>query len=141
MVISDEIRFPRPAVPVPSRPGKKTAPVDGVTPVARISAFKRDWSRSREEEYRRPGKKGPPQADRSVVRHLVEKVNSHLAMQNISLHLVLAGDASGYAIDVYDCTESDRCSIVGDLVIDPGDLPLLLRKLEQETGLLLDTVS
>jgi len=139
MVISDEIRFPRPPAPAPYRSGKKVDTVDGITPIARIGAFKRGWSRSREEERRRREEGGASPA--GDVRRLVEQVNTRLTDQNISLHLVLTGDESGYAIDVYDCTGTDRCVIIGDVIIDPADLPLLLRKLEQETGLLLDTVS
>jgi hypothetical protein len=140
MVISDDIKFPRPFLPAPYRFGKKVDTVDGIAPVARIGAFKREWSRSREEDRSR--QKGErPFPDELSVRRLVEKANSYFANQNISLHLVLTGAENCYAIDVYDCTGTDRCSIIGDVIIDPADLPLLLIKLEQETGLLLDTVS
>lgn len=141
MVISDEFKFPRPITPAPYRSERKVGAVDGITPIARIGAFKREWSRSREEERRRQEGAYSSPADGQSVRRLVERVNNHFANQSISLRLVLTSAENGYGIDVYDCTETDRCVIIGDVIIDPTDLPLLLRKLEQETGLLLDTIS
>ena len=39
MVISDEIKFPRPIRVDPYRTEKKVDPIDGLSPVARIGAF------------------------------------------------------------------------------------------------------
>jgi hypothetical protein len=142
MVISDDIKFPRPAAPAPYRPERKVVSGDGVLPIARISAFKREWSRRREEDRRREqGVLPAAPTGAQPLQGMVAQVNSHFADQSISLHLVLSRREGEDVIDVYDCTGSDRCVIIGDVLIDPADLPLLLRKLEQETGLLVDTIS
>ncbi|HIJ89489.1 MAG: hypothetical protein OEV89_01340 [Desulfobulbaceae bacterium] len=140
MVISDEIKFPRPIRIDPYRSEKKVDPIDGLAPVARIGAFKREWQR--DKDTRQEHKQSPfPSAEEAEVRHLVEQVNTHLENQKILIHLVLIKDEHGYSLDVYDCTGSDQCSIIGDVVIDLNDLPVLLKNLQQEAGILLDTIS
>lgn len=139
MVISDEIKFPRPIKVDPYRTEKKIDPVDGTPPVTRIGAFSREWQRRRQEQQERRPYTGPN--DEESVRRLVDTVNTHLKNQDIQIHLLLIRDENGFAIDVYDCTRGDRCEIIGDVVIDLEDLPVLLKNLQQETGILLDTVS
>ncbi len=141
MVITDEFKFPRPVKKVdPYKRGKKVEAIDSAHPVLRIGAFKREWQRSREEQDARRDKEKIT-ADEATVRRLVGRVNEHLDKQNILLHLVLTCDDAGYAIDVYDCTSRDRCTVIRDIIIAPDELPILLRNLEQESGILLDTVS
>lgn len=139
MVISDEIKFPRPIRIDPYRKEKKVEPIDGLSPVARIGAFTREWQRNR--EGRRQQEQAFSSPEESAVRRLVEQVNTHFANQKILLHLVLIKDEHGYSLDVYDCSGKEQCSIIGDAVIDLNDLPALLRNLQQEAGILLDTIS
>ena len=140
MVISEEIKFPRPARIDPYRAGKKVEPIDGLAPLARIGAFKRDWQRDREGR-RRQEQDFFLSSGESSVRRLVEQVNTHLKNQKILLHLVLTKDERGYSLDVYDCSGNEQCAIIGDVVIDLNDLPVLLKNLQQESGILLDTIS
>jgi hypothetical protein len=140
MVISDEIKFPRPIRIDPYRAEKKVDPIDGLTPVARIGAFAREWRRNREERRQREQDIFSP-TEETAVRRLVEQVNTHLETQKILIHLVLIKDERGYSLDIYDCTGNERCSIIGDVVIDLNDLPVLLKNLQQEAGILLDTIS
>ena len=141
MVISDEIKFPRPIRIDPYRKDKekKVDPIDGLSPVARIGAFTREWQRNR--EGRRQQEQALFSPEESAVRRLVEQVNTHFAHQKILLHLVLIKDEHGYSLDVYDCSGKEQCSIIGDAVIDLSELPVLLRNLQQEAGILLDTIS
>ncbi|HSR37069.1 MAG TPA: hypothetical protein VLL73_07780, partial [Desulfurivibrionaceae bacterium] len=76
-----------------------------------------------------------------AVRHLVERVNLSLDDHRILLHLVLVRTDEGYVLDVYDCTGNEACTVVRDFEIAIADLPLLLRNLEEEAGLLIDTIS
>lgn len=140
MVISDEIKFPRPTRIDPYRLTKKVAPIDGLAPLLRIGAFKQEWQRDREER-RQQGQSLFPASEETALRHLVGQVNTHLENQKILIHLLLIKDERGYSIDVYDCTRKDQCSIIGDVVIDLNDLPVLLKNLQQEAGILLDTIS
>jgi hypothetical protein len=140
MVISDEVKFPRPIKIDPYRQKKKVEAIDGINPVARIGAFKRDWRRHREEG--REKKDLFSSVDEKSVRRLVDNINVHLENQQILIHLVLVRDENGgYGLDVYDCTSGDRCSVIHDVIIDLDDLPILLRNLQQETGILVDTIS
>ena len=139
MVISEEIKFPRPIRIDPYRKEKKVEPIDGFAAVARIGAFRRDWRRNREE--RQQHKQILPSPEEASVRRLVEQVNTHLENQTVLIHLVLTKDKHGYSLDVYDCTGNDQCAIIGDVVIDLNDLPVLLKNLQQEAGILLDTIS
>lgn len=139
MVISDEVKFPRLAKIESFRADKKVGPLEGPMPVARIEAFMREWSRRRGEGQAR---KKLSSTDDETIKKMLDRVNAKLEEQRIPLHLLLIKDADrGYFIDVYDCTGEDRCSIVRDIVIDFDELPLLLRNLEEETGILVDTVS
>lgn len=140
MVISEEIKFPRPIRIDPYRKEKKVDPIDGLSPVARIGAFTREWQRNREER-RQQEQALFSSTEESGVRRLVEQVNAHLKNQKILIHLVLIKDEHGYSLDVYDCSGNEQCSIIGDAVIDLNDLPALLKNLQQEAGILLDTIS
>jgi len=139
MVISEEIKFPRPIRIDPYRRKKKVEPIDNLSAVARIGAFTRDWQRNRED--RRGQSTVSPTPEEASVRHLVQQVNTHLENQNILIHLVLIKNQDGYSLDVYDCTGNEQCAIIGDVVIDLNDLPMLLKNLQQEAGILLDTIS
>ena len=139
MVISDEIKFPRPMRIDRYGAKKKIAPIDGLSQVARIGAFTREWQRNRED--RRQQEQILPLPEETSVRRLVEQVNTHLENQRIPIHLVLIKDEHGYSLDVYDCTGNEQCAIIGDVVIDLNDLPALLKNLQQEAGILLDTIS
>jgi hypothetical protein len=140
MVISDEIKFPR-LIPIdPYRSGKKVEPIDGLAPVTRIGAFRREWQRSREER-RRQGQPLFSLAEEASVRRLVHQINTHLENRKIPLHLVLLKDEHGYTLDVYDCTGNEQCVIVGDVEIGLNDLPVLLKNLQEEAGILLNTIS
>ncbi|MEW6594454.1 MAG: hypothetical protein AB1413_06230 [Thermodesulfobacteriota bacterium] len=143
MVISDEIKFPR-VVPVdPYRADRRVEAVDGTAPIARIGAFKREWNRRRgtggHQAGRRATSLSPDEAE--AVRLLMERVNTSLEDHRIMLHLVLVRTDEGFSVDVYDCTGNESCTVVRDFEIAPDDLPLLLRNLEEEAGLLIDTVS
>lgn len=142
MVISDEIKFPR-VLPVdPYRADRKVEAVDGTPPIARIGAFKREWNRRRgaaAHPLSRAVALTPDEAD--AVRLLVERVNLSLDDHRIMLHLMLIHSDAGYSVDIYDCTGNEACTVVRDFELALTDLPLLLRNLEEEAGLLIDTVS
>jgi len=140
MVISDEIKFPRTMRIGPYRTEKKVAPIGGLATVARIGAFKREWQRNREDR-RQQEQSLFPLSEETALRRLVEQVNAHLENQNILIHLLLIKKEHGYSIDVYECTGEEQCSLIGDVVIDLNDLPVLLKNLQQEAGILLDTIS
>lgn len=142
MVISDEIKFPR-LLPVdPYRADRKVDAVDGTPPIARIGAFKREWNRRREAGAHKAKQVAALSAEEAeAVRRLVERVNLSLDDHRVMLHLVLIHTEEGVAVEIYDCTGNEACTVVRDFEIAVSDLPLLLRNLQEEAGLLIDTVS
>jgi hypothetical protein len=143
MVISDEVKFPRTPNVEPFKTSKKVEAVDGPLPIVRIGAFKREWSRRRGEEQAGREREAYSLTDEETIKKVLGRVNASLEEQHILLHLVLIkdGEDGGYQLDVYDCTGTDQCRIVKDIVISLEDLPILLRNLEDETGILVDTIS
>ncbi len=143
MVISDEIKFPRP-VHVKTFPARgEVVPATEVAALKRLGNFQKEWSRARQNAGKRKEKQkfGLLPGGRKHIRDLVDQVNNHLDDQGIMLHLVLVKDDEGFAFDVYDCTKNQVCTVIRDFVVNYDDLPVLAAKLENETGLLLDTVS
>jgi len=144
MVISDEIKFPRP-IHVDTFPSKEEVvlPAEGVAALKRVGAFQKEWSRSRQQSGKKKEKQkfGLLPGGRQHVRDLVDQVNNHLEKQGILLHLVLIKEEDGFTLDVYDCTDNKVCTVIRDFVVNYDDLPTLANKLESETGLLLDTVT
>ncbi|MDF1615711.1 hypothetical protein [Desulfurivibrio dismutans] len=139
MVISDEFKFPR-VLPVDSfRKRRRVEEVDPVPPVARIGAFKQEWNRRRGEQRQSPRPRSLNAEQEREVRRQLRYANGKLEEQGILLRLVLSRQEDGFHLDVYDCTDDTMCHLAADLVITLDELPMLLRNLEEEAGLLVDT--
>lgn len=141
MVISDELKFPL-VVPVdPFRKERKVEAVFAIPAIARIGAFRQGWNRNREEE-RPPPKRRRLDADQErEVRRQMERANLNFENHDIQLRLLLTRTEEGYQLDLYDCTGDTVCQVVADLLVTFDDLPALLRNLEEEGGLLIDTIT
>lgn len=140
MVISDELKFPK-TIPVdPFKTEKKIKSVDNIPPVEKIGDFRRRWQKNQERKSNEKGKKHLTEQESKTVRTMVEQVNKDLTSHNVLIHLVLTHDDDGFSLDVYDCTDNHVCKIVKDIVINVEDLPVLIRNLQQEAGLLIDAV-
>ncbi|ADH86961.1 hypothetical protein [Desulfurivibrio alkaliphilus] len=140
MVISDEYKFPR-VLPVdPFRKRRRVEEVDPVPAVARIGAFRREWNRNRGgEQQSAPRPRNLNAEQEQEVRRQVRHANRKFEEQGIFLRLVLSRREDGFHLDVYDCTDNTMCQLAADLVITLDELPTLLRNLEDEAGLLVDT--
>jgi hypothetical protein len=82
-----------------------------------------------------------PAGDEKSLRQLLRRFNDDLERHGIPLHLVLIAEEEDYLLEIYDCTRQQVCLVIRDLEIRPADLPVLLRKLQREAGLLVDTFS
>lgn len=140
MVISDEVKFPKITPVDPFKTETKVKNVDTVPPVEKIGNFRRQWQKNPERRNKEKGKKLLTEEESKTVRSMVEKVNKDLTSHNVLIHLVLTHDDDGFSLDVYDCTDNHVCKIVKDIIINVDDLPVLIRNLQQEVGLLIDTV-
>ena len=138
-----EIKNPSPVVTPTTSKGqnKDLDPVFDIEMASHVKRFEKVYELSR--DHRKNPEEEAAGYDRShdTVREMVERVNSNLEKHGILVHLVLKKDDDGFSVDVYDCTSNDVCEIIRDIVIDLNDLPALIRKLQQETGFIVDTVS
>ena len=141
MVISDELKFPKTTAVDPFKTETKVKDVDNVPPVEKIGNFRRQWQKNQERKSNEKGKKLLTEEESKTVRSMVDKVNKDLTSHNVLIHLVLTHDEDGFSLDVYDCTDNQVCKIVKDIIINVDDLPVLIRNLQQEAGLLIDTIS
>ena len=142
MVINDEIKFPRVTVIDPFVSERQVNTVDGVNPVHPIGAYLREWQRRRRGMQRTEREPVPLPASREkAVKRLIERVNEHFGQRQIKLRLVLTKEVDGYSLDVYDCASDQASTIIRDIVVGVDELPHLLRNLQDEAGILIDTVS
>jgi len=133
-----EIKNPSGPPSAPKKPREDIEPVFSIEAAEKVRRFKRVMARKRPspraEDYRFP----LDDETGRTVREMVSRVNRDLAKSGIAIHLLLARDENGFYIDVYDCSGESSCEVIGDIVIGPEDLPGLLRKLQTETGFLVD---
>ena len=141
MVISDEIKFPR-VLPVDAfRKKRRVEEVFAIPGIARIGDFRQEREQQREQQ--RPPPKRRPLNDSEVraVRYQVQRANRDFEQQGVQLRLLLTRTDDGWLIDVYDCTDDTVCQLAADLHLTVDELPALLRNLEAESGLIIDTVT
>ena len=50
-------------------------------------------------------------------------------------------EGENYILDIYDCSGKDVCSLIGDVAVPFDELPHLIKNLQEEAGVLIDTVS
>lgn len=137
-----EIKKPAPLPvkkPTPTR--KDVSPVEKVVAATPVDKLLKRWRRTKERHGENRRKAPLSQEAKNDVRTLIEKTNTAFQRQSVPIRLVLTQEADGYVIDVYDCHDDGACRIVRDLVIDLDELPVLLRNLDRESGILVDTIS
>ena len=137
-----EIKKPAP-VPIKQPPPfrRDLSPVEKVLAATPVDQLLKRWRRTRERQGEGRQKAPLTQEARNDVRALIARTNAGLQHQSVPIRLVLAEEGDGYVIDVYDCQDENACRIVADIVIDLAELPVLLRNLDRESGILLDTIS
>ncbi|MDZ7640454.1 MAG: hypothetical protein U5J62_00255 [Desulfurivibrio sp.] len=141
MVISDELRFPV-EKPVPSfQKERKVDEIFEIPASSRIGAFKREWHKVREKWRQPPRRRHLNDGEKHDVQEQVRRANRNFADHGTPLRLVLTQTDDGYQLDVYDCTGDTECQLAHDIHISLDELPILLRNLEGEIGLLVDTVT
>lgn len=138
MVINDELKFPQIPRTEPFAPERKIDAIDQAAAIERIGNFKKRWENNPERQTFYGSRKRLTAENRKTVQTLVRRVNEDLASQSILIHLLLVQDEEGFYIDVYDCTDQKVCKIINDFAISVEELPLLVRNLLQERGLLVD---
>lgn len=130
------------AQPKPLRPDlEPTIAVQHTQAIGRLLGGRREQS-GHGRERRHPRMIAMDDAAMREVRRLLEEINGQFAAQGTMIHLALVADEDGsIAIDLYDCSDSNVCRCIHDISIDINDLPILLARLTQKTGIMVDTVS
>ncbi len=141
MVISDEIKFPR--KPVVESPAGKREPekINTIIPVLPVKRFWRKWQKKRDRGFVKGVEENLPEGAERTLQLLIDKVNRNFLAHHIEIHLALVKSENGYELDVYDCTDNRVCLLVREDEIHLDDLPNLLRNLQSQSGILIDTVS
>ncbi len=137
-----EIKKPTPLPTAQASPIRKDlAPVEKVMAAIPVDKLLKRWRRTKERQIEKRQKAPLSHGAKNDIRTLIAKTNEDLQRQSLPFRLVLSQEGDGYIIDVYDCQDDDACRIVTDLAIDIHELPMILRNLDRESGILLDTIS
>lgn len=121
--------------------GRDVDPVFDIEMASHVKRFEKVYEQSRDQRQNSKEESSAFTRSHDTVREMVERVNNNLEKHGILVHLVLKKDDDGFSVDVYDCTSNEVCEIIRDMIVDLNDLPALIRKLQQETGFIVDTVS
>lgn len=137
-----EIRNPNPGpgepAPVsteiqPAAPAGMTRPVD-------MAALRQIWTRQRPGVYEEKIPPTVPALEKDL-RRVLSRVNEDLAVSGLPLHLVIARSETGYAVDVYDCSDNEVCRLTYDVPLKREELTTVLENLQHETGIIIDISS
>ena len=143
-VAAYEVRNPTPP-PAEPRPIRKDLhpplPIGRVRPVDPL-VLRQEWEKRKKAKYKESGYQGetephPPLAEKAI-RDLVRQANEDLAASGAPLHLVLAQNADGFVLDVYDCSDDAMCQMTQEIAIDLNHLLTLLDNLEHEAGIIVN---
>jgi hypothetical protein len=134
-----EIKNPQPPGRPESPHQESPSPVNGVRPVIRIRHY--TGRRRRPGSWKRSPPAAAPTAEEKKLGHQIAQTNEKLEKHQVPIRLVLIAADEGFFLEVYDCTDQQVCRAVRDLEIDAAQLPFFLTKLQQEVGLMIDTIS
>jgi hypothetical protein len=111
-------------------------PINRVKPIDFID-ISREWGEKggKRDEV---GENITPDGSVQSAHTIISLINDQLTMVGISVHLALAEKDGGYSLNVHDCVDGDACNIVAEEPLDLNELPELLQRLKQQSGILLD---
>lgn len=142
MVITDEFKFPEP--PARAKPRGKARGVeriDAIPPVLPVKRYWRKWQKSKDRQFVDRVDESLPDGVEKSLQISIDKVNSNLRKHDVPIHLALVRRNGAYELDVYDCSDRRICRLIRDHEVHLDDLMGLLRNLQEEAGILVDTVS
>ena len=131
---------PGPGEPAPvSTEVQPAAPAGMIRPVA-MAALRQIWTRQRPGVYEENIPSAVPALEKDL-RRVLSRVNEDLAGSGLPLHLVIARRETGYAVDVYDCSDNEVCRLTYDVPLKREELTTVLENLQHETGIIIDISS
>lgn len=111
-------------------------PLGRVRPVDRL-ILKRAWGARKEGEREEGIQEETPPAEKSL-RHMVDQANTDLATNGLPLHLALTKNDEEYVLEVYDCSDGDKCRMEQEIPLDLAKLGTILDNIQHETGIIID---
>ena len=134
---------PPPTEPAPIRKDlQPPVPIGRVRPVDPL-VLRQEWEKRKKIKRTRAGfpieaETRPPLAEKAI-RNLVRRTNEDLAASGVPLHLVLAQNEAGFALDIYECSEGDAlCEVTQEIPLDLIKLLTILDNLEHEAGIIVN---
>ena len=141
MVITGEYKFPpRPRVDT-GESALKTGEILGVSATLPLNYIQKQYRHGTGASYLESVDETLPEGAERTLQLLIFQANQDFASHDIAIHLGLVKSSEGYRLDIYDCTDSHVCKLVKDNTIHIEELPKLIRNLQQEAGILLDTTA
>ncbi|MEA3547511.1 MAG: hypothetical protein U9R66_07595 [Thermodesulfobacteriota bacterium] len=140
MVITDEFKFPRPPRIEPGVRDRGVDRIDGIIPVLPVKRYWRKWRKNKDRHHLKGVDDSLPDGAEKTLQILVDKVNENLQKHQVPIHLGLVRVHNGYEIDIYDCSDNRVCKIIREDAVHLEDLSTLFRNLQEESGILIDTV-
>lgn len=134
-----EVRNPTPPSPEPEpirREVHPPLPIGRVRPVDPL-VLRQEWEKRKNNRPLEAIPSRPPLAEKSL-REMVKQVNEDLTASGVPLHLVLAENEAGFALDIYECSGEEVCEITQEIPIDLNNLLTTLDNLEHETGIIVN---
>ena len=138
MVITDEFKFPRPPRIDTGESPLTIREIEGLDPVLPINRYRRKWRRGETRPYEEEVVERLSDAAERALHRLIQQVNDNLEHGDIAIHLGLVKGERGYSLDIYDCTSGFICERFKEEEIHIRDLPIMLKNLQQEAGILID---
>lgn len=139
-----EVRNPTPP-PADPRPIRKDLhpplPIGRVRPVDPL-VLRQEWEKRKKTKYTETGHQEEteprPPLEEKAIRDLVRQANEDLAANGAPLHLVLAQNADGFVLDIYDCSDDAMCQVTQEVPLDLNHLLTILDNLEHEAGIIVN---
>ena len=72
---------------------------------------------------------------------MIDEANRNLEALGLQIHISLVEHGHGFGLDIYDCTSGELCALIGEEEVTLADLPVVLKNLQQQAGLMIDVVS
>ena len=141
MVITDEFKFPQPPRIEPGARGRGVDRIDGIISVLPVKRYWRKWRKNKDRHYLKGVDKSLPDGAEKTLQILVDNVNENLQKHQVPIHIALVRIDNGYEIDIYDCSDNRVCRIIRENEVHFEDLSTLFHQLQEESGILIDTVS
>ena len=141
MVITAEYKFPpRPRIDTGEAP-LKLREIPGISPVLPLRYIEKKYRQGTGFNYIEEVEESLPEGAEKTLQALIIEANQDFIARGVDIHLGLKKTDAEYELDIYDCTDGNVCKLVKDDAVHIEDLVSLVRNLQKESGILIDTTA